>query len=140
MAKAVRDVMAENPQSVEASDTVADAAKKLKESDIGALLVTDGDELKGIVTDRDIVVGAVAEGKDPDDAKVEDVASTGDVTTVEPDSSLDDAVKQMRDADVRRLPVVEDGKPVGIVSLGDLAIALDDDSALADISASSPNN
>ena len=140
MAKAVRDVMAENPQSVEPSASVADAAKKLKESDIGALLVTDGDELKGIVTDRDIVVGAVAEGKDPDDAKVEDVASTGDVTTVEPDASLDDAVKQMREADVRRLPVVEDGKPVGIVSLGDLAIALDDDSALADISASSPNN
>jgi CBS domain-containing protein len=139
MAKTVKDVMAENPQSVEPSDSVADAAKKLKEADIGALLVTDGDELKGIVTDRDIVVGAVAEGKDPDDAKVEEVATT-DVTTIEADADLEAAVKQMREADVRRLPVVEDDKPVGIVSLGDLAIALDDDSALADISASSPNN
>ena len=139
MAKTVRDVMTESPKTVEPSDTVADAAEKLQSANIGALLVTEGDELKGIVTDRDIVVKAVAEGKDAQDTKVEEVCST-DVTTIEPDADLDEAVKRMKDADIRRLPVVEDDTPVGIVSLGDLAIAMDDDSALADISAASPNN
>ena len=139
MAKTVRDLMAENPETVEPSDSVADAAKKMKSADTGALLVTDGDELKGIVTDRDIVLRAVAEGNDPDDTKVEDVCSS-DPTSIEPDASIDDAIEKMRQDDIRRLPVVDDGAPVGIVSLGDLAIAKDEDSALADISAAAPNN
>jgi CBS domain-containing protein len=139
MAKKVSDVMTDKPETVEPSDSATDAAKKMKEADTGALLVTDDDELKGIVTDRDIVVKAVAEGKDPDDVDVEDICST-DPKTIEPDADVRDAVKKMREADVRRLPVVDDGKPVGVVSLGDLAIALDDDSALADIAGASPNN
>lgn len=139
MAKKVSDVMTENPETVEPSDSATEAAKKMKEADTGALLVTDDDELKGIVTDRDIVVKAVAEGKDPDDVDVDDICST-DPKTIEPDADVRDAVKKMRDADVRRLPVVDDGKPVGIVSLGDLAQAKDKDSALADISSASPNN
>ena len=135
----VADVMTKDPVSVEPGDSIEDAAKAMKEKDTGAVLVVDGDELKGIVTDRDIVVNAIAEGNS--DAKVEDVAST-DTTTIKPDAALTDAIKQMRDSDVRRLPVVEEdgGKPVGIVSLGDLAIAADDDSALKDISEASPNN
>ncbi|HEX8052184.1 MAG TPA: CBS domain-containing protein [Thermoleophilaceae bacterium] len=133
----VGDVMTKDPQSVQPGDSIEDAAKKMKEADTGALLVVDGDELKGIVTDRDIVVNAVAAGNS--DATVEDVAST-DTTTTDPDSSLEDAIKLMRDNKVRRLPVVGDGgKPVGIVSLGDLAIEADDDSALKDISAAEPN-
>jgi CBS domain-containing protein len=133
----VGDVMSRDPQSVEPGDSIEDAAKKMKKGDFGALLVVDGDDLKGIVTDRDIVVNAIAEGNT--DASVEDVCST-DTTTIEPDASLADAIKQMREADVRRLPVVEDGDPVGIVSLGDLAIEADDDSALKDISKASANN
>ena len=133
----VRDVMSENPKTVEPGDSIQDAAKKMKDADTGALLVVDGDDLKGIVTDRDIVVNAVAEGNG--DAKVEDVAST-DTTTIEPDADLKDAIAKMREAKVRRLPVVEDGDPVGIVSLGDLAIEADDDSALKDISQASANN
>ena len=133
----VRDVMSENPQTVEPGDSIEEAAKKMKSGNFGALLVVDGDDLKGIVTDRDIVVNAVAEGKD--DAKVEEVCSS-DTSTIEPDADLKDAIKQMREADVRRLPVVEDGNPIGIVSLGDLAIAADDDSALKDISSASANN
>jgi CBS domain-containing protein len=131
--------MTKDPVSVEPGDSIEDAAKAMKEKDTGAILVVDGDELKGIVTDRDIVVNAIAEGNS--DAKVEDVAST-DTTTAKPDDSLTDAIKKMREADVRRLPVVEDDgdKPVGIVSLGDLAIAADDDSALKDISEASANN
>ena len=133
----VRDVMTENPQTVEPGDSIEDAAKKMKSGGVGALLVVDGDDLKGIVTDRDIVVNAVAEGNG--NAKVEEVCSS-DTTTIEPDADLGDAIKKMREADVRRLPVVEDGDPVGIVSLGDLAIAADDDSALKDISSASANN
>jgi CBS domain-containing protein len=133
----VGDVMSKDPKTVEPGDSIQDAAKKMKEADTGALLVVDGDDLKGIVTDRDIVVNAVAEGKD--DAKVEDVAST-DTTTIEPDADIKDAIAKMREAKVRRLPVVEDGDPVGIVSLGDLAIEADDDSALKEISGASANN
>lgn len=133
----VRDVMTEDPQTVEPGDSIQDAAKKMKDADTGALLVVDGDDLKGIVTDRDIVVNAVAEGNG--DAKVEDVAST-DTTTIEPDAELKDAIAKMREAKVRRLPVVADGNPIGIVSLGDLAIEADDDSALKEISGASANN
>ena len=139
MADTVRDLMAESPWKVEPSDSVEDAAKKMRENDVGALLVVEDEELKGIVTDRDIVVKAVAEGDKPGKAKVEDVC-TADTATIEADASVDDAIKAMREADVRRLPVVEDGKPVGIISLGDLAISRDEDSALADISAAAPNN
>jgi CBS domain-containing protein len=133
----VADVMTKDPKSVEPGDSIEDAAKAMKEADTGALLVVDGDELKGIVTDRDIVVNALAEGNS--DAKVEDVAST-DTTTIEPGADLTDAIAKMREAKVRRLPVVDDGDPVGIVSLGDLAIAADDDSALKEISGASANN
>ena len=133
----VSDVMSEDPQSVEPGDSIEDAAKKMKEAETGALLVVDGDELKGIVTDRDIVVNAIAEGNA--DASVEDVAST-DTTTIEPDASLGDAIDLMRENKIRRLPVVgEDGDPVGIVSLGDLAIEADDDSALKEISKAESN-
>ena len=139
MAKTVRDVMMDELATIEPSDSVEDAARRMKESDTGALLVVDEGELKGIVTDRDIVVKAVAEGEKASKTKVEEICSS-DTTTIEPDASIDDAIGTLREAKVRRLPVVEDGKPVGIISLGDLAIERDDDSALADISAASPNN
>jgi CBS domain-containing protein len=133
----VGDVMSENPVSVEPGDSIEDAAAKMKEADTGAVLVVDGDELKGIVTDRDIAVDATAEGNT--DAKVEDVAST-DTTTIKADADLREAIDLMREKKVRRLPVVDDdGEPVGIVSLGDLAIEADDDSALKEISAAEPN-
>ena len=134
----VGDVMTKDPVSVEPGDSIEDAAKAMKEKDIGAVLVVDGDELKGIVTDRDV---ATALGEGNSDAKVEEVAST-DTTTIKSDASLNDAIQKMREADVRRLPVVDDdgGKPVGIISLGDLASEADEDSALKDISEAEPNN
>jgi CBS domain-containing protein len=111
----------------------------MRDGDVGAVLIEDGGTLKGIVTDRDIVVRAVADGRDPDEVRAEEVASM-DVATLTPDQSLRDAARFMREHDVRRVPVVQDGRPVGIVSLGDLAIELDTDSALADISSEPGNN
>jgi CBS domain-containing protein len=110
----------------------------MADKDIGNVLIVERGEVKGIVTDRDIVVRVLAKG-DGADASVREAAST-DVQTIAPDASIDDAIQQMEQANVRRLPVAEDGKPVGVISLGDLAQAKDKDSALADISAASPNN
>jgi CBS domain-containing protein len=139
MADTVKDVMTDSLETVEPSDSAADAAKKMASADAGAVVVVDGDELKGILTDRDIVVKAVAEGKDPSDVKVEEICSS-DTTTVEPDADIDQAIELMRDKKVRRLPVVDDDKPVGIVSIGDLAEARDSDSALGAISGADANN
>ncbi len=138
MADTIREVMTEDPKTVDASATIEDAAKLMASEDIGNVLVVENDEIKGILTDRDIVVRAIAKGNGGD-ASVREVATT-DVKVLGPDDSIEDALKQMEEADVRRLPVVEDGKPVGIVSLGDLAKAKDEDSALADISSAAPNN
>ena len=139
MARTVNEVMTHDPVVVEPSTTLTEAARFMRDSDVGPLLVAEGGSLTGIVTDRDIVVRAIADGRDPSSTKVSDVV-TGSVTTVTPDQSASDAARIMREQDVRRLPVVQDGRPVGIIAIGDLAVELDDESALADISASSPNN
>ena len=139
MADTIRDVMTGDPKTVEASADLEEAAKLMASEDIGNVLVVENGEVQGIVTDRDIVVRGIAKGKSPSDTSVREVAST-DVESLSPDDSVDDAVKKMEQEDVRRLPVVEDGKPVGIVSLGDLAQQKDKDSALADISSAAPNN
>ena len=95
--------------------------------------------MTGIVTDRDIVVRGVAEGRDTESTSVGDVCTTG-VETIEPDLSVDDALRMMREHDIRRLPVTRDGRPVGIISIGDLAVEREPDSTLADISAAAPDN
>ena len=139
MADTIREVMTENPKTVEASATLKEAAEIMASEDIGNVLVVENDEVQGIVTDRDIVVRGVAKGQDPEDCSVREVATT-DVAVLSPDDSINDAIKKMEEKDIRRLPVVDDGKPVGIVSLGDLAKEADKDSALANISSASPNN
>jgi CBS domain-containing protein len=138
MAQTVEEIMTRNPRTVDASATLRDAARVMNESDIGDVVVTDGGKVTGIVTDRDIVVRAVAEGRDPDSTPVSDVATTG-VETIEPEASVDDALSRMREKDIRRLPVARNGEPIGIVSLGDLAVEREPDSTLADISAASPD-
>jgi CBS domain-containing protein len=135
--KKVSDVMSSDPVAVEPGTSIEEAAQKMKEADAGAVLVVDGDELKGIVTDRDIAVDAVAEGEG--DAKVEDVMSS-DPATLSPDDDIETAIEAMRDKKVRRLPVVEDGKPVGVVSIGDLAAEADDSSVLGEMATSEANN
>jgi CBS domain-containing protein len=139
MADTIRDVMTENPKTVEASATLREAAKLMDSDDVGAVLVVENGEVQGIVTDRDIVVRGIAKDKDPDDTSVREVATT-ELETVSPDDSVDEVIERFKQRDIRRVPVVEDGKPVGIVSLGDLARERDKDSVLGDISAAAPNN
>ncbi len=131
--------MTRDPRTVNASDTLVDAARAMNEADIGDVVVVDNGDVKGIVTDRDIVVRAIAEGRDPQSTSCGDVCTTG-IESIEPSASVDDALRKMREADIRRLPVVQDGRPVGIISLGDLAVEREPDSTLADISAASPDN
>jgi CBS domain-containing protein len=130
--------MTSDPTTVEASASVQDVAQLMDKEDIGNVLVVENGELQGIVTDRDIVVRVIAKGNGPD-ASVREACTT-DLEALSPDDSVEDAIQKMEQGNVRRLPVVEDGKPVGIISLGDLAVDRDDDSALADISSASPNN
>jgi CBS domain-containing protein len=138
MARTVEEIMTHDPRTVDAGDPLVEAARQMRDGDVGDVIVTKGGEVTGIVTDRDIVVRAIADGRAPDSTLVSEVA-TSDVRALEPSQSVDDAVQAMREHDIRRLPVVDGGRPVGIVSLGDLAVERDPDSALADISAATPD-
>lgn len=121
MAKNVRDAMTSNPRSIEPSTMVADAAKLMKAEDVGSLPIVDGGQLVGMVTDRDIVIRVVAEGKDPQSLTVGEIASR-DLVTVDPEQDLDEALRLMAQHQVRRLPVAEeDGRLVGILAQADVA-------------------
>jgi CBS domain-containing protein len=135
----VRDVMTANPVTLPADAPVVEAAKKMREADIGDVILLDNDTICGVVTDRDIVVRVLAEDREPAGTKLGEICSR-DLATVSPDDDLTHAGDLMRERTVRRVPVVEDGRPVGIVSMGDLAVERDPDSALGEISAASPNN
>ena len=138
MARIVEEIMTTNPRTVNVGDTARDAARVMSDNDIGDAVVVDDGQVTGIVTDRDIVVRAVAEGRDTESTTVGDIATMG-VQAIEPEASVDDALRMMRQHDIRRLPVVKNGGPVGIVSLGDLAVEREPDSTLADISAAAPD-
>jgi CBS domain-containing protein len=138
MAQSIREIMTSDPYTVEPSATLRDAARAMRDEDIGAVIVVDRGEVTGIVTDRDIAVRAVAEGADPEATKVADVCSS-QVTTLTVDQTVEDAIRVVREHNVRRIPVVQDGRPAGIVTIGDLAIERDPESALADVSAARPN-
>jgi CBS domain-containing protein len=139
MAQSIREVMTADPRTVDTSATVADAAREMRDGDVGSIVVTENGSVAGIVTDRDIAVRVVAAGLDPDATKVTD-AATMRPTTLTVDQSVDDAIRLVREQDIRRILVVQDGRPAGIVSLGDLAIERDTGSALADIASEPPNN
>jgi len=138
VATTVAEIMARDPQTVQADAPVREAASRMRDHDTGDVVVLDGQQLVGIVTDRDIAVRIVAEGRDTATPVRE--ACSADPTTVAPDTAIEQAAELMRRNAVRRLPVVEGDRPVGIVSLGDLAIERDEDSVLADISAAEENN
>ena len=139
--KTVADVMTPDPVAFLESETIVKAAQAMREHDIGDVIVLDdtGGRLKGIVTDRDVVVRAVAENCEPGQVTIGSIA-TENVMCVSPDDALDEVVELMRDKAIRRVPVVENDKPVGILSLGDVAQRLDKKSALADISSAAPND
>ncbi|MEU3734203.1 CBS domain-containing protein [Streptomyces sp. NPDC033538] len=138
MTQYVRDIMTGDPVTVEPQASVTAVARIMRDQDLGAVLVTDGDELRGLVTDRDLVIRSVAQGGDPEQTTVAGACSD-DMVTVRSDDELNHAVRLMREHAVRRVPVVDDGRPVGIVSLGDLAMERDPESALGDISVARPN-
>jgi CBS domain-containing protein len=138
MAQTVEEIMTTNPRTVNAGDTLLDAARVMRDNDIGDAIVVEDGQVTGILTDRDIAVRAVAEGRDADSTTVGEICTTG-IKAIEPDASVDDALRAMREEDIRRLPVAKNGRPVGIVSLGDLAVEREPDSTLADISAAAPD-
>jgi len=126
MPQNIRDVMTSNPRTIDANETVAYAAKMMREEDVGLAPIVEGDRLIGMLTDRDIATRIAAEGRDPDQVKVRDVAST-QLVTIDPRQDLDDALRMMAKHQVRRLPVVEkDGRLVGVVAQADIARAGDD--------------
>ena len=122
MGKTVRDAMTANPRTIDANSDVASAAKLMKQEDVGVAPVVDGNKLVGVITDRDIAIKVVAEGKDPQSTTVREIAST-DLVTVDPQQDLDEALRLMAQHQVRRLPVVEeDGRIVGILAQADVAL------------------
>jgi CBS domain-containing protein len=138
MAQKVREVMTPSPVSLRSSEPLTEAAKAMRDHGIGSVLIIDDGELQGMVTDRDIVVRGIAQNQDPASTPVSEVCSP-DLMVVGPDDDADMAVTRMREKAVRRIPVVDDGVAIGIVSIGDMAIQRDERSALADISAQRPN-
>jgi CBS domain-containing protein len=138
MARTIREVMTPDPVTLEADATLAEAARAMQKHDIGDVLVTRDGRLQGILTDRDIVVRAVAQDL-PTSGRVGDIVSDNPMT-VSPNDSVDTAIGLMRDNAIRRLPVVENERPVGIVSLGDLAEDRDPQSVLGQISSAPPTH
>jgi signal-transduction protein with cAMP-binding, CBS, and nucleotidyltransferase domain len=125
----VRDVMTPGPIGVDYHQSIGEAARTMRDWGIGVVLVVADQVLYGLVTDRDLVVRAVAEAKGPDEAV--GPLSTGDVIGVDVDADAAEAVRLMRENAIRRLPVIEDGQVAGMVSLGDLAVHDDPASTLA---------
>jgi CBS domain-containing protein len=139
MAKLVRDIMKTQPIRLQGSTPVIEAARQMFDANVGAVIVADDGKIAGIVTDRDITMRVVAQGRDPSTTSLSQICSCN-VATLSPDDEIDRAVQVMRDNAIRRVPVVDSqNEAVGIVSLGDLALERDPRSALGRISAAPPN-
>ncbi|HEX2239759.1 MAG TPA: CBS domain-containing protein [Actinomycetota bacterium] len=139
MAQSIREVMTKDPITLDSGATITEAARAMRDSDVGNVIVLESGKICGIVTDRDITVRAVAEGRAAESTRLGDIC-TRDITTISPDDSVDDAARLMREKAIRRLPVVENDQPVGIVALGDLADGGDAGRTLEGISEAPPNN
>jgi CBS domain-containing protein len=138
MPQSIREVMTPNPVTIPAEMSAADAAGLMRDRDIGDVIVMNQGRVMGIITDRDIVVRPVAAKQDPSKVRLADICSK-ELYSVEYTDTVEDAINLMRGKAVRRVLVMDDVCPVGIVSIGDLAIEREHESALADISASPPN-
>ncbi|HEX7168132.1 MAG TPA: CBS domain-containing protein [Acidimicrobiales bacterium] len=139
MGQSIKDVMTKKVTTVAHDATIAEAARLMQQDDIGDVLVTEGKTVCGILTDRDIVIRAIAQDRDPRETTVGEIC-THDLVTLEPTATIEEAKRLMSDRAVRRLPVCENGKPIGVVSLGDLAVEGDGDRPLTAISSAPPNN
>jgi CBS domain-containing protein len=121
MGKSISELMTKSPRTVTVDSTVAEAARAMRDEDAGVIPIVEGERVVGVVTDRDVAIRVVAEGKDPQATKVTEIASK-DLVTIDPQQDLDEALRLMAQHQVRRLPVVEeDGKLVGIVAQADIA-------------------
>jgi CBS domain-containing protein len=120
MGKHIREVMTPGPETIQADRPVAEAAKLMGEIDAGMIPVMENGNLHGTITDRDIALRIVAEGKDPQSTTVREIASI-DIVTIEPDRDISEALQLMAKHQVRRLPVVEDGRLVGVLAQADVA-------------------
>jgi CBS domain-containing protein len=121
MATSVGDAMTEKPHSIDASASVVEAARMMRDENIGSLPITDDGKLAGMITDRDITTTVVAYGADPKATSVGDIGRQ-DSISVEPDKDLEEALQLMARHQVRRLPVVENGELAGIVTQADIAL------------------
>jgi len=137
MAQRIEDVMTPNPATLPSSANLVAASRAMRDYDVGSVVVLEDGKPCGIVTDRDIVVRGLAAGKNPD-TPLADICSR-ELITVSRDDGVDDAIRLMREKALRRLPVVDRETVVGVVSIGDLAVRRDPESALADISSARPN-
>jgi len=121
MAQMIRDLMTRGPRTIDTAGSAVEAARMMRDEDVGLIPIVESDHLVGTVTDRDIAVRLVAEGKSPEKTRVADIASR-ELVTIDPDQDVDEALRLMAKHQVRRLPVVEeDGKLVGIVAQADIA-------------------
>jgi CBS domain-containing protein len=139
MAQQLREIMTKAPKVLDVDSTIVEAARVMRESDIGMVLVRNQKGVCGVVTDRDLVVRGLAEGCDPARTTLENVYSEH-LVKLEASESIENAVNLMRKKAIRRIPVMENGECVGVVSLGDLALERDPSSALGGISAAPPNH
>ena len=142
--RSVREVMTPNPKTVTGTDTVVQAARIMRDQNAGVVPVVEGKKVVGLVTDRDIVVRAIADGKDANKTHVKDVMSK-DIRTVKEETLVSQALDLMSKSDIRRLPVVnQNDELVGIISIGDLAAKTNQDDkigkAVENISQAAPNN
>jgi CBS domain-containing protein len=135
----VNEVMTPRPVALPLDASVVEAARLMRDQGIGDVLVTSEGMLVGVVTDRDIVVRALADGGEPRGTTVGEVC-TADLISIRPEEDVENALRLMRAHAVRRLPVVDGGRPVGIVTLGDLALEADVGTPLAEISKAPPNS
>lgn len=132
MSRSISEVMTSNPRTVETSTPVAEAAKQMRSEDVGSLPIMEGDRVVGMLTDRDIALRVVAEGKDPQTTTAGEIASR-ELVTVDPEQGIDEAARLMARHQLRRVPVVEeDGRLVGIVAQADVA-QLGDDSLTGEV-------
>lgn len=135
----MRDIMSPAPICMAPGESVFAAAKAMRQYGIGTVLVLTDGKLSGLVTDRDITVRVLAENRDPLTTRIGDICSS-ELAVLGPDDDLEQATRLVRERAVRRLPVLADGIPVGVVSIGDLALDEDATSAMSGVSSAPPNS
>ncbi|MEU3985552.1 CBS domain-containing protein [Streptomyces sp. NPDC026672] len=138
MTQRVREIMTPHPVTLTERAPIREAARLMRERGIGEVVVVDAERVRGVVTDRDLTVRAMADERNPSLTTVGQVCSR-ELVTCAPGDTVDDTVRLMREHALRRLPVVDGGRLVGTLTLGDVAVAQDPDSALAGITRARPN-